>query len=802
MVLWTWKGGKHIENSGFHSHPRITHLLHVLPNERVRFEELIDNNPDATPAQLLIGQRTLSGQRKSASNISPVYNNRDRIAKDRQRIINSAKYSGGDKFISGFREFHQDHPNFIVHSIFGEINMICMQSDFMRVRLVNEISKRHREPVNGIVSDAAHGFWREQNSLLITSSVYEPELRCWIPILFSYSDGASTEHYTHHFLVLMLSISHQCNESRIPLTDKHFAGITDFSQAERGGFIEAFIAFWTQDPNDTRSEAELEDASRMLLRGCEEHFRASVTRIKKIHGVVAVGSEEQFERLTLGLLESNDHDDFYARVEVIQREFPLADSWLGWWLRESIAEMLFQTHTQMEPDIWDSIPSTTNAQEAQHWKLYSAVGRDHSLLQGLEALHAVSDTALRLFEANLEGGLIRYGEAEPWKAMINLIGRSKPTRALGNRKSKQKSDGRPPDTKQDLLRRASKSPAKKRSTRAEKKTENPSIVVDLIYRAISKDYPSFASRFSSTTQTERPIRDMYNVLSLRHHGENQALILRDPTFDLLKALFDQRNSFRETLVKWRVIKDNNSHGNIFDWFSALMKAKFGKDTDSDNWAQSYFQSMFATVKHCSGEGQNSEHYQIRSSAEIRYHITLRSHVCRQFGGDIAAYFHNYANVNHPPETFPSCWRTRDGTPQCKGSHTDVRFLLSLPVVLVLEEEELESAGSTESWDFPQTFHPFKSGDLAKTSYDNVKGLHESRTGMTGTRDTGNLPPKIMTRDLELTRVNIDLSGRCTTCESPGFRQVFEPAIHLEYMYRFLSPYIHYVKVKKVFIKRS
>ncbi|KAJ3832739.1 hypothetical protein F5878DRAFT_646521 [Lentinula raphanica] len=64
------------------------------------------------------------------------------------------------------------------------------------------------------------------------------------------------------------------------------------------------------------------------------------------------------------------------------------------------------------------------------------------------------------------------------------------------------------------------------------------------------------------------------------------------------------------------------------------------------------------------------------------------------------------------------------------------------------------------------------------SFVHSKGLHESRTG--------NLPPKIMTRDLELTRVNIDLSGRCTTCESPGFRQVFEPAIHLEVTWRYLE----------------
>lgn len=129
-----------------------------------------------------------------------------------------------------------------------------------------------------------------------------------------------------------------------------------------------------QRHENTRSEDTLYSAAEVLLRGCEEHFHASVTRIKKIHGVVPVYSEKHFEELVLGLISAKDLDDFHARVEVIQHDFPLTNSWLGWWLCESNARMLFETHTRMEPDIWTSIPNMTNAQEAQHWKLYSAVG--------------------------------------------------------------------------------------------------------------------------------------------------------------------------------------------------------------------------------------------------------------------------------------------------------------------------------------------------------------------------------------------------------------------------------------------
>jgi hypothetical protein len=47
------------------------------------------------------------------------------------------------------------------------------------------------------------------------------------------------------------------------------------------------------------------------------------------------------------------------------------------------------------------MPDTTNAEEAMHWKLYSAVGRDLSLMDGLHGLHAVAEYYLRIYTASL-----------------------------------------------------------------------------------------------------------------------------------------------------------------------------------------------------------------------------------------------------------------------------------------------------------------------------------------------------------------------------------------------------------------
>jgi len=82
-------------------------------------------------------------------------------------------------------------------------------------------------PVNGLVNDAAHGWWREQNSLLMITSAYSSELRCWVPGLFSYTNGATANHYAHHFMALMESMALEAARRGIEVTDDIFAGVSN-----------------------------------------------------------------------------------------------------------------------------------------------------------------------------------------------------------------------------------------------------------------------------------------------------------------------------------------------------------------------------------------------------------------------------------------------------------------------------------------------------------------------------------------------------------------------------------------------
>ncbi|KAK0438724.1 uncharacterized protein EV420DRAFT_1279903, partial [Desarmillaria tabescens] len=62
--------------------------------------------------------------------------------------------------------------------------VISLQSAYMSSTVLKDtiIDK----PINGMVSDAAHGWWRKRTSLLIATSTYSTILMCWVPTLFSY----------------------------------------------------------------------------------------------------------------------------------------------------------------------------------------------------------------------------------------------------------------------------------------------------------------------------------------------------------------------------------------------------------------------------------------------------------------------------------------------------------------------------------------------------------------------------------------------------------------------------------------
>jgi hypothetical protein len=164
----------------------------------------------------------------------------------------------------------------------------------------------------------------------------------------------------------------------------------DFSQAQREGFILAYIDLYTSRPGESRDELVLRDSAESLLKGCAEHFRQAVSRVSVKHAVVDPTRHDDFMRRAIRLSKVSSYDEYERVARALINEFPRITMFLAWWLRPLRAKMIMKSQRVMEEELWHSLPDTTNAQEAAHWAMYRAAGTDHSLLSGLEALHAVA----------------------------------------------------------------------------------------------------------------------------------------------------------------------------------------------------------------------------------------------------------------------------------------------------------------------------------------------------------------------------------------------------------------------------
>jgi hypothetical protein len=221
--LWQWSGGIYYQNGGDHEHKRPTHLLHLLPKEEARFQALVRTHPTSGPHALITGVPTFEGPGESVAEISDVLLNVDRVSKERAKLKHGIGESG-DNFLESFAKFEEEHPDFIILSRLGKYTVISTQTAFMCSQLVKDYILDG--PLNGMVSDAAHGFWKDRKALLMVSSTYSPVLHCWVPGVVSYTNGASTNHFAAHFLAVLQSITREAEGRNISVTDDLFKNVS------------------------------------------------------------------------------------------------------------------------------------------------------------------------------------------------------------------------------------------------------------------------------------------------------------------------------------------------------------------------------------------------------------------------------------------------------------------------------------------------------------------------------------------------------------------------------------------------
>jgi hypothetical protein len=255
-------------------------------------------------------------------------------------------------------------------------------------------------------------------------------------------------------------------------------------------------------------------------------------------------------------IEAEELNSHFSRFII---DFPKAEKWIRWWMLPAHASMLFPAARKMSPELWDSIPDTSNAEEAMHWKIYAAVGNSFSLIEGLRALvqfaeyyesqsnakkrkHSFAILGLQLKVS--DGVKIHYGEdRQYWKRTAEVHGRTKLSRLPGSGK-RTKNDGRPPDTGKALLG------SRSRHTQLQYEQCYPwqsnSCWLDsgltAIFAAASRDYGTSMEPMFAGLADDHPLRHLQQLIQTRNSTD---LAQYEPGGS--KVLRAQRNGFRKLL---------------------------------------------------------------------------------------------------------------------------------------------------------------------------------------------------------------------------------------------------------------
>lgn len=202
------------------------------------------------------------------------------------------------------------------------------------------------------------------------------------------------------------------------------------------------------------------------------------------------------------------------------------------------------------------------------------------------------------YNTNTEGTLIRYGEAEPWKAIAQHIGRTKPSRMPAPELTKRKkNDGRPPDTAKELLKKPPKKstlsspmkrvtsqpnrspslPAKLGTTKSNPSKASPKDLVlgnasypwkknscwldsslELLFRALMRDFDDFTSACSQegSQTTKGLLSALYELFKARQSQKSDDL-------NITSILGKQRDDFRKLLKKGRIIDSVDGYESVF-----------------------------------------------------------------------------------------------------------------------------------------------------------------------------------------------------------------------------------------------
>ncbi|KAJ7261600.1 hypothetical protein C8J57DRAFT_1634681 [Mycena rebaudengoi] len=303
------------------------------------------------------------------ADISPLLANpraaRYQLAQSQARLgMLSGPAKGGLALMASFADLAKRLSTpFIIDSCLSGPVYITLQTPFMDSIIAEAVESWIKDASegpdagrHGFVIDGDLSFFRQ--GPLLASCAFSITSNEWIPILYSWIHGHDTAHHRPHFAhIFKAVIKHAGSRSQ-----RHMLlCVMDFSGAQRGAHAEEYAdAIISTMPLFAALSPEAQQAERRQLVleaqkavvGCDIHFWRSSTRIKKSQVLVPPTSTDTFEKHLREMLSPDTISDrFDDVVQMLKSTFPLVHNWVNWWLRPSIAPMIFPAKRTLDPEL-------------------------------------------------------------------------------------------------------------------------------------------------------------------------------------------------------------------------------------------------------------------------------------------------------------------------------------------------------------------------------------------------------------------------------------------------------------------
>lgn len=337
-----------------HNHGRYM-PIHLSADQEQELEDCIEANPGATPRDLILGMsRAIDTTFPSVRNINPMLQNIDRLGyhvrKQKKKAVRENNESGIE-VRTAIEELYQVQEDFSDMFVSFDLTKGSTLIGFRLPAIAGVINLQ----ANPMIMNATFTVF-QKGFYLCTTVVYCQEIQKYATIFSAVIDGLSQHNFKAYFLKLFNVYDITFDGRRDIL-----GVIMDFSDAQRGGFIQAY------------HEITARDDGIKYVKGCRVHFKRNVFKMaeayKQQHGGEKTRKKE-ISKLANSLTLAKTEDEYNTILSNLAEKFKIAKSWVKWWNRDDVRTTIFPAVSAMKPELQDHPNTDTNAVESFHNEIY------------------------------------------------------------------------------------------------------------------------------------------------------------------------------------------------------------------------------------------------------------------------------------------------------------------------------------------------------------------------------------------------------------------------------------------------